>query len=354
MIPPPRAEAVDRFRRDLAALLDRPPPGEAIELTGGGAAIPPRYHPARKPSSSLSQDEAASLLALAVSGGPDSLALLLLATAACPGEVIAATVDHNLRPEAAAEAHFVAELCADLRVPHVTLPITVPDDSAGPQAAARRARYGALESWALTGGARALAVGHHADDQAETILMRLGRGAGVSGLCGIRPRRIMWHGLPLVRPLLAWRRADLAEIVAAAGLTAVDDPSNRNTRYDRTRARTLLASGWPEPARLAAVAAHAAEAEAALAYSTDQFAAERLRVDANGISLTVDGLPREYRRRLTLRAVEKLTNRNDLRGDEVDRLLDRLLAGTVSTLAGVRISPGPIWRFTLAAPHRSV
>lgn len=323
MIPPPEAEAIARFRKDLATLSDPLPDGE-------------------------------DLVAVAVSGGPDSLALLLLARAALPGRVVAATVDHGLRLESAAEARFAAELCCRLDVPHAILPVTVADDPAGPQAAARRARYDALESWALASGARALLLGHHLDDQAETIIMRLGRGSGLSGLRGIRPRRIMWHGLALIRPLLTWRRAELAGIVEAAGLTAVDDPSNRNPRYDRTRARQLLADTWLEPARLAAVAAHATDAEDALTFSTRQLAADRLLTGDDEITLRVDGLPREYRRRLTLMALKSFIGNKDLRGDEVDRLLDRLAAGTVSTLAGIRVAPGPVWRFTRAAPHRSV
>ena len=116
-------------------------------------------------------------LGLAVSGGPDSLALLLLARAALPGRVEAATVDHGLRPESADEAVMVAAVCARLGVPHRTLAVDVAQGNI--QAQARAARYAALAVWMGEQGIEALATAHHADDQAETLLLRLNRGSGV-------------------------------------------------------------------------------------------------------------------------------------------------------------------------------
>src|SRR5438067_6109894 len=168
-------------------------------------------------------------LALAVSGGPDSVALLLLAAAAAPGGVHAATVDHGLRAESAAEAAMVGRVCGEVGVPHETLRVTVTASREGLQAAARTARYGALAAWMDRGGLPVLLTAHHADDQAETLLMRLQRGSGVGGLAGVRK-----HGavpgsggrLSTARPLLGWRRRELAAVVAAAGLEPADDPSN--------------------------------------------------------------------------------------------------------------------------------
>ena len=293
-------------------------------------------------------------VALAVSGGPDSLALLLLAHAARPGEICAATVDHRLRPEAADEAVMVADACGDLDIPHAILAVDVAHDPRGAQAAARHARYAALAGWAVARGASALATAHHLDDQAETMLMRLARGAGIAGLSGIRRTRPLEQapGVTLVRPLLGWRKAELEYIVVAAGLTAVDDPSNRDPRFDRTRARSLLQGGWPAPERLAAVAQRLGEAEEALAWSSAVLMAQRLTFTSDNASIDVAHLPREHRRRLLRAGISALAPDAVLRGDEVDRLLDALDAGRVATLAGLRCDPGPPWRLARAPPHR--
>ncbi|MDO6413211.1 tRNA lysidine(34) synthetase TilS [Sphingomonas sp. BIUV-7] len=355
MIAPPAPDLVARFERDVMRLLNPPLQGEGDHAKHGGggvrrcATLPvsPLHQPAAGPPPRTGEE----LLAFAVSGGPDSLALLLLAAAARPGRVAAVTVDHGLRPEAAAEARFVGEVCASLTVPHETLRITVRDDPAGVQAAARNARYAAMAEWARKQGIGALATGHHLDDQAETVLMRLERGAGVAGLSGIRPTRLLDHGVRLIRPLLGWRRRDLVAIVTAAGLAAVDDPSNRDPRFDRAAVRARLAGGWPDPERLAAVAGHMAQAEDALSFAADRLFAERF--DGAAGTLAAADLPRELRRRLLVKALNQLAKDAVLRGDEVDRLLDRLAAGRVSTLAGIRIDPGPPWRLAAAPPHRS-
>ena len=184
-------------------------------MTPAGRTLGPTRAQAGRFGQSLAALAPPGRIALAVSGGPDSLALLLLGAAACD-DVVVATVDHGLRREAAGEARMVAGLCRRLGVPHETLPVEVAGDG-GPQAAARDARYAALEGWAIAAGAGALATAHHVDDQAETVLLRMARGAGVAGLAGVRPLRRLASGLALVRPLLGWRRAELGAIVAAAG-----------------------------------------------------------------------------------------------------------------------------------------
>jgi len=297
----------------------------------------------------------AGRLGIAVSGGPDSLALLLLANAARPDGIAAATVDHGLRAEAAAEAAMVAALCDRLSIPHDTLCVTVTDDPAGPQAAARHARYTALTAWAQRNALPFLATAHHADDQAETVLMRLARGAGLAGLSGIRERRPLADASAtlLIRPLLDWTKAELEAIVAEAGLTPARDPSNSDERYDRTRARALLAGGWPDATRVAASAHHLAEAEAALSWTAARLAEERLSLADD--AATIDGcdLPRELRRRLLLIAFAALAPELEYRGDSVDRLLHALDQGRVATLAGFRCDPGPPWRVSRAAARRS-
>ena len=204
-----------------------------------------------------------------MSGGPDSLALLLLAHAALPGRVAAATIDHGLRPEAAEEAAMVAHLCARLGVPHDTVAVTL--EPGNTQDRARDARYAALRRCFRARGIATFATAHHADDQAETLLMRLARGSGVTGLAGIRARTIM-RGTEaegdsvVVRPLLDWRRAELAAIVAQAGIAPAHDPGNDDERFDRIRARRLLGrAGWLDARMVARSAAHLQEAEEAIA-----------------------------------------------------------------------------------------
>jgi tRNA(Ile)-lysidine synthase len=281
-------------------------------------------------------------LGLAVSGGPDSLALLLLASAAYPGRVHAATVDHGLRPENAGEAAFVARLCGGLGVPHAILPAAMKETS-NLQAAARERRYALLGQWAGEIGADALLTAHHADDQAETLVMRLLRGSGLSGLSGIRA-----VNPPVVRPLLGWRRAELAAIVDAAGLDPVADPSNADERFDRARIRRRLAeSDWLDPVPLARSAAALAQAEEALEWAVERLWDERVE----GATFDPAGLPPELRRRLVLRLLAAMGGPPP-RGEEIGRLLVTLAAGGTATLAGVKCTGGARWRFAPAPPRR--
>lgn len=208
------------------------------------------------------------------------MALLLLAAAALPGRVEAATVDHRLRPASAGEAAMVAQVCGELGVPHETLPVTLAPGNL--QDRARSARYAALAQWCHARGLAALATGHQLDDQAETLVMRFNRGSGLAGLAGVRARGQVPGGeLPLLRPLLGWRRAELAMVVADAGLEPARDPSNEDERFDRVRIRKALSDAdWLDPASLAASAASLGEAESYLAaHVADAWAARVTRDD---------------------------------------------------------------------------
>jgi tRNA(Ile)-lysidine synthase len=292
------------------------------------------------------------LLGIALSGGPDSLALLLLAAAAYPGRVRAATVDHGLRPESRAEAELAARACMRLGVPHRILPVTMAQQ-ASVQAAAREARYAALSGWAAAEKVEILLTAHHADDQAETLMMRLLRGSGVGGLAGIRARVRLQPGLLLCRPLLMWRRSELAEIVAAAGIEAATDPSNCDEAYDRVRIRNALAAApWIDAAALARSAAALADAEEALGSVAETLWSERGEVSGGIVSLSPGGIPDELLRRLVLRALREVLPGAAPRGDQLTALIVLLRAGGASTLAGVKCSGGaPKWRFE-AAPER--
>ena len=291
-------------------------------------------------------------LGLAVSGGPDSLALLVLAQQAFGLRVCAMTVDHGLRPESADEAAGVASICAGLGVAHTTLRWEGAKPGVNLQAAAREARYRLMADRCGGEGIAWLATAHHADDQAETLLLRLGRGAGLAGLAGVRASRSLDVGVTLLRPLLDCRKSELVAVVAESGVRAIDDPSNHDERYDRTAIRRhLAANAWLSVPRLAASAAHLAEAEAALAWAADRAWAGRTVVTPDRFEVDAGGLPRELQRRLVILALHGLGSSAELRGPEVDRLLDRLRGGKGASLAGVRAAGGVVWRFSRAAPR---
>ena len=213
---------------------------------------------------------------VAVSGGPDSLALLWLAAqwAQTPEKprVEAATVDHGMRPDARLEAQMVSQVAKSLGIPHHILEWTGPKATARIQERAREARYRLLDDCATHIGADVLLTAHHADDQAETILFRLLRGSGVSGLAGmaaIVKRGAITHG----RPFLGLTKQRLIDVCNAAGLQFVTDPSNEDPRFARTGLRRLtglLAEeglGAPELQRLAT---RAARIDAAVTFLTEQ------------------------------------------------------------------------------------
>lgn len=185
---------------------------------------------------------------LAVSGGPDSLALLLAAVAwrrtagSSHLPIHVATVDHRLRRESAAEARFVAALSAQHGLSHATLPWGEPDVRGNLSARAREARYGMLLSHARRHDLGLVLAAHHCDDDVETHLMRRSSGADLLTAAGMR--RLRWLGPDglLGRPFLDLSRDRLAVAVAAEGITAVDDPSNRDQRYHRARIRLALAA----------------------------------------------------------------------------------------------------------------
>lgn len=292
-------------------------------------------------------------LGLAVSGGPDSLALLLLGHAALPGRVEAATVDHRLREESAAEAADVSRICAELGVPHETLRVTVADGNV--QAQAREARYAALADWMRRKDLAALATAHHADDQAETLLMRLNRASGVAGLAGARERTGV-PGFPdrlLLRPLLGWRRSELGEVVAASGLDAAQDPSNLDDRFDRVRLRKALTeAGWLDVEAVAQSALHLAEADAAL-----DWAAER----EWRACVRREGLETIYRpqapKAIVLRVLARLVAELDgeaARGGAIARLLSSLKRGQTASIGNLVARPMlRAWHFTKAPKRRN-
>jgi len=294
---------------------------------------------------------------LAVSGGPDSMALLLLAAAARPGQVEAATVDHLLREGSHAEAEMVATACGQLGVPHTILRARWDDrPETAVQEKARRERYRLLGFWVEERGLEALATGHHVDDQAETVLMRLARGSGVRGLAGMHPRSIaIGTKVRLLRPLLGWRRSELQQICVSAGIEAAVDPSNEDSKYERVRVRRALGQvDWLDPAAITRSAANLAEANSALDWAMRSEWNHRVREKRDSISYRPSDAPREILRRIAARAVRHLATEGegDLRGAETDRLLASLADGGTTTPRGVLCRGGTEWQFSRAPERR--
>lgn len=298
-------------------------------------------------------------IGLAVSGGPDSLALLLLAAEARPLRVEAATVDHALRNGSRAEAEMVAQVCDRLGVPHYILTASWNEK---PQTAiqerARAMRYRLLGEWARERKISALLTAHHLDDQAETFLMRLARGAGVKGLAGMRRvSRAPAGAITIVRPLLGWRHSELEAVCSAAGLEPVEDPSNEDQQFERVRMRKVLGEAdWLDSAAVAESAGHLAEADGALRWATDLEWERAVSRMGGQIVYKPSDAPREIRRRIIRRAVLALATEGralELRGRELDQVLAALRSGTRATLRGVLCIGGPEWRFTRAPARRT-
>lgn len=288
-------------------------------------------------------------LGIAVSGGPDSMALLDLAHACLSGRVEAATVDHGLRPEAADEAAMVASYCAVHGIAHATLRPEMPI-AGSIQAEARTRRYALLEGWMARRGLDWLLTAHHADDQLETMLMRLNRASGVSGLAGVRARR--GH---VLRPLLSVRKAVLRAYAEQRAIPFVDDPSNADVRFDRVRMRDALSAGSPVDALAAARSASAlADAEAALDWTVERLWTERVREEARGLCLTDADLPRECLRRLLARMVREVApDTPEPRGEQLEQAIVQLIRGRKISIGGCVASGGTRWTVERAPPRRT-
>ncbi|HEY6965251.1 MAG TPA: tRNA lysidine(34) synthetase, partial [Erythrobacter sp.] len=221
-------------------------------------------------------------------------------------------------------------------------------------------RYAALARWAQDAGLGAVATAHHADDQAETLLMRLNRGSGLAGLAGVRPHgRIEGSDIRLLRPLLGWRKAELAAIVAGAGIVPAEDPTNTNPAFDRARLRAHLAGAeWLDPLQIAASAAHIAEGWQALEWYAELDWHEMvMREDSDtgtpGFSYCAN-VPRIIAIETILRIIRELGGHATR--SEAARAWERLWAGENASLGGVLAVPGVekvekvgvamrVWRF---------
>lgn len=286
---------------------------------------------------------------LAVSGGGDSIALLHLA-AKIGGQISVASVDHGLRSGSAAECAMVADLCATYRCPHHTLKWTGWDRRGNLQDQARQARYRLLATWAQAQGIVDIALGHTADDQAETVLMALARGSGVDGLAGMAPVTLR-DGLRYHRPLLGVARAALRDHLKALGQLWYDDPSNDDPAYARIRIRQaadMLADLGLTPQALGQVAQNMAAAALALDGQAADLARACLLHQKGDVLITLplQTLSQEQARRLLLAAMRQVNRHLSApRRDEQQRVLKSLSRGQGATLGGCLLTfEGPVLR----------
>jgi len=315
--------------------------------------------------------KAAPALVLAVSGGPDSIALMWLAARWRRSfkrgpRLIAVTVDHGLRPEAAREARNVKRLAQALELEHRTLRWRGAKPKAGLPAAARDARYRLLAQAARQGGATHIVTAHTRDDQAETLLMRMLRGSGITGLAAMA-RETERDGVRLARPLLEISKAQLLATLNRAKIAFADDPTNRDKSFTRPRLRALmpqLAAEGGDVKSLARLASRLARANAAveiLADGAERYLALKVADAANGFDAQAfAALPEEIRLRLLKRAIDRSGHEGPAELGKVEALLaalDRAVAERQprlkQTLAGAAISltKGRI-RIEAAPPRR--
>jgi tRNA(Ile)-lysidine synthase len=319
--------------------------------------------PAAEPSQPVTAQEAKALFAgfvsesalvLAVSGGPDSMALLALIArwrAALPRgpQLLAVTVDHCLRAESAREANAVKRHAREFGIAHRTLRWTGAKPKTGLQDAARAERYRLLARAAGKAGARCVLTAHTLDDQAETVLLRLARGSGLSGLAAMRRESAMF-GTNVVRPLLGLPKTRLIATLERLRVPYADDPTNRDPRFTRPRLRALmpvLAGEGLTAERLAALARRACRADEALQRSVAA-AAEEVSLspwDGAGHRVVFDPgayarLPEEIALRLLGRAIAHAGNEGPVELGKLEALQAALAVGDPirRTLAGALVT----------------
>jgi tRNA(Ile)-lysidine synthase len=312
---------------------------------------------AREAAKLFADIETAPSVILAVSGGPDSTALLFLAVrwraARKRGpKLVAVTVDHGLRPGSAREAETVKRLAADFDVEHRTVRWTGRKPETGLQEAGRAARYRLLVAAARKEGARHVLTAHTLDDQAETVLFRLARGSGLSGLAGMARTSARDH-ITLIRPLLDIPKARLVTTLRAAKIPFVEDPSNQDPRFARARIRQLapaLAREGLDAERLAILARRLARAEQALERATEQAVAGLCRKGSTeGGEMVMDGvgfaeLPAEIALRVLGRAIGQIGREGPVELGKLERLFAAVLESGATrsrmrrTLAGAMIT----------------
>lgn len=286
-------------------------------------------------------------IGVAVSGGGDSVALLCLLADFARGqkmEVHAVSIDHGLREAAADEVRAVTELCGRLGVPHHVEYWRTWDGQGNLMAEARNARYTLLADWGLANGIETIALGHTANDQAETFMMRLARGSGVDGLSAMLPRRIN-DGITWLRPLLRSERRELRYYLQERGENWVEDPTNEDRDFERIRMRDALRLLEPlgfTTDTLIDVAHNMSKAREALDWQTFLAARDVSRVSFGAVAIELKRfrtLPDEICRRMLLRALSWLSDQDyPPRRAALSNAMSAVREGRTCTLEGCQIS----------------
>ncbi|MBK4214792.1 tRNA lysidine(34) synthetase TilS [Paracoccus caeni] len=281
-------------------------------------------------------------IGIAVSGGGDSVALMhVIRDWAAGRRVMVATVDHGLRPESPAEAKQVSQWAKALDLPHAVLKWQRESEAGNLMANARDARLRLLAGWAQRNGLAAVALGHTADDQAETLMMRLGRGSGIDGLAAMAEWRDAF-GTRWLRPMLTAGRAELRDWLRAREVGWIDDPSNENEDFDRIRFRRAIEGLGLDVAALARAAAHIGEARDALSHYAALAARDAL-IGRGRIVLPRQAFstsPPEIRRRLVVAACRWITGADyPPRRAATMHGLQAIASGNRVTLDGTLIEP---------------
>jgi len=287
-------------------------------------------------------------LGIAVSGGGDSIAMLHVLTQYAKDtgtKLYAVTVDHGLRAEAAEEVRFVAKVCAGLDVSHSVLKWTGWDGAGNLQDQARRARYSLISDWACKKRIEIVLLAHTADDQAETFLMRLARGAGVDGLSGMARSRKS-SGITWVRPFLDATRQQLRNYLKSRNLEWIEDPSNEDSRFDRVKARNILVTLQPfgiDAVSLTAVSERLSQVRDALEVQTLLAARDLACVEQGDVVFEFEKFqaqPLEIRRRLLSHAIKWVSSAEyGPRGPALADLSAKVLTGEQVTLHGCILRP---------------
>lgn len=320
------------------------PKAKALRRAGGGAALEPLV-------AAIARLTPAGSVAVAVSGGSDSLALMHAAAAWArsaklpPPTVL--TLDHKLRAASAGEAKQVAQWAKDIGLRHRTLNWDGQKPATAIPQEARAARYRLLGAWCVAHGARSLLVGHTQDDVAETFLMRLARGSGLDGLATMAPRfalEVDAGTVEVLRPLISFSRTQLRGVLSKIGQDWIDDPTNADSQFERVRLRQslkALESAGVEPRQIAKSAQRLAEARAALETSVEEAFTRVVRLHDEGFaSLRRDvlrDLDPEIERRVLSETVLAIAPHDYApQHDPLDRLAASLREGRGATLGGCR------------------